>query len=78
MGKYQHKTSVTINQIFEDLEKLKEFCCYYGFRYSEADLYNSQTYIWRQYLRKQTGKDCRNNWLSARFNPPRVQRVQRT
>jgi hypothetical protein len=62
MGKPTYKSNPRVNQIFEDLEKLLEFCRDYGYIYNESDLYNMRSYVFRQYNKFATGKQPRNNW----------------
>ena len=40
-----------INQIFDDLDKLLDFCKECGFVYNPSDLYNIRTYVWQQYCK---------------------------
>ena len=67
-----------INQIFDDLDKLLEFCKECGFVYNPSDLYNIRTYVWQQYCKKQQGKRYRNNWEDqlARINGQTDRRTQ--
>ena len=67
-----------INQIFDDLDKLLEFCKECGFVYNPSDLYNIRTYVWQQYCKKQQGKRYRNNWEDqlARINDQTDRRTQ--
>ena len=60
-------SSLDIQDIFNDLEKLKLFCRDHGFRYNEADLYNPRTFIWQQFLKMVAGKTCRNNWKEFKY-----------
>ena len=67
-----------INQIFDDLDKLLEFCKECGFVYNPSDLYNIRTYVWQQYCKKQQGKRYRNNWEDqlARINGTHKQKFR--
>ena len=40
------KVPQDINQIFDDLDKLRDFCRDHGFRFVEADLYNPRMFVW--------------------------------
>ena len=55
-------TKNQINQIFNDLDKYREFCRDYGYRFNEADLYNQKNYIYRQFQRFISGKPVKNQW----------------
>jgi hypothetical protein len=63
MAKPQINSNPRVNEIFEDLEKFLEFCQDYGYRYSEADLYNFKSYAWQQYTKYSQGKSAKNMWL---------------
>ncbi len=56
MAKITIKPNARVREIFEDLEKLQEFCVDYGYRFNEADLYNFKSYAWQQY-----SKYCRGS-----------------
>lgn len=55
-------TKNQINQIFNDLDKYREFCREYGYRFNEADLYNQKNYVYRQFQKFITGKSVKNQW----------------
>lgn len=57
-------------QIFNDLDKLRTFCRDYGYKFDENDLYNSRSYVYRQFQKFISGKSPKNQWLEdlARFN----------
>jgi hypothetical protein len=54
--------SSTVTQIFDDLDKYRDFCREYGYRFDERDLYSSQNYIWRQYQKFVAGKTVKDQW----------------
>ena len=56
------KTYAHINQIFNDLEKYRNFCRDYGYRFNEVDLYDTKNYIYRQFQKFITGKPVKNQW----------------
>jgi hypothetical protein len=62
MAKPTFQTNPRVTQLFEDLEKYKEFCVDYGYKYDEADLYNQRSYVYRQYTKFATGKHAKNQW----------------
>ena len=39
-------------RIFDDLEKLHDFCRFELLPFNEADLYNRSSYVWRAYENK--------------------------
>ena len=55
-------TKNQINQIFNDLDKYRNFCREYGYRFNEADLYNQKNYIYRQFQKFIAGKPVKNQW----------------
>ena len=62
MAKPTFKSNPRVTEIFEDLEKLREFCQDYGYRFNEADLYNFKSYAWQQYSKYTSGKYAKNMW----------------
>ena len=62
MAKPEIKSNPKVNQIFEDLEKYKEFCVDYGYKFDEATLYDMRSYVYRQHQKQLTGKQAKNNW----------------
>lgn len=55
-------TFSTNNQLFEDLEKYKEFCVDYGYKFDEATLYDMRNYVYRQHNKQLTGKPVKDGW----------------
>lgn len=55
-------TSAQVKQIFEDLDNYRNFCRDYGYRFNEADLYNTKNYIFRQFQKFVAGKPVKNQW----------------
>jgi hypothetical protein len=55
-------TKTNIKQVFEDLDRYRNFCRDFGYRFNEADLYNQKNYIYRQYQKFITGKSVKNQW----------------
>jgi hypothetical protein len=51
-----------VNQIFEDLDRYRNFCREYGYRFNEADLYNTRSGIYKQFQRFVAGQKPRNQW----------------
>jgi hypothetical protein len=59
---FNTKSNNKVQSIFDDLDKFRDFCRDYGYRFDEADLYNSRSYVWRQYTKLQSGKEVKNQW----------------
>ena len=64
MARYTH---TTVHEIFDDLEKLLNFCCEHGFKFEPRELYDPRTFVWQQYMKFTNGKPCRNNWKETRY-----------
>jgi hypothetical protein len=62
MGKISVRSNPVVDQIFDELEQLQEFCREYGYRYNEADLRNFKSYAWQQYTKYSQGKNAKNMW----------------
>lgn len=62
MAKQQYQPNPRVRQVFEDLEKFKEFCVDYGYKFDEIDLYNNRSHIYRQHSKQLAGKFARNMW----------------
>lgn len=65
MAKPQFQSNPKVRQIFEDLEKYRDFCVDYGYKFDEATLYDMRTYVYRQHTKYLTGKSVKNNWDEA-------------
>lgn len=63
----KHHSRLDIDDIFDDLDRLRLFCRDHGFRFDEADLYNPRTFVWQQYMKFVAGKNCRNNWKEFKY-----------
>lgn len=63
MGKVHYKPSPRALAVQEDLSKFLEFCCEYGYRFNEADVYNFKSYAWQQYNKFVQGKNAKNMWV---------------
>ena len=51
-----------VTQIFIDLDKYRDFCRDYGYRFNEADLYSQRSYVYRQFQKLTSGKYVKNQW----------------
>ena len=58
----QYKTKSVTMQVFDDLDSYLKFCKGYGYTYNEKDMYNNDSYIYRQYQKYMQGKPVKNNW----------------
>jgi hypothetical protein len=63
MANNNSKNSLSrVMQIFNDLDKYRNFCREHGFRFDEADLYSQRSYVYRQFQKFITGKPVKNQW----------------
>lgn len=62
MAKIAIKPNPRVREIFEDLDRLREFCADFGYKFNEADLYNFKSYAWQQYSKFAQGKNAKNMW----------------
>lgn len=62
MAKPQIKHNPRVSELFDDLDQYLDFCRDYGYRYSEADLYNFKNYAWQQFSKFAQGKNAKNMW----------------
>lgn len=58
----KNTTTSRVNQIFNDLDKYRNFCRDYGYRFDEADLYSQRSYVFRQFQKFVSGKSVKNQW----------------
>lgn len=63
MAKVEIKENQKVKQIFQDLEEFLDFCKDFGYVFDEKDLYNKQSYTYRQFLKFASGKPVKDNWL---------------
>jgi hypothetical protein len=62
MGKPVFKPNPRALAIVEELDRFREFCVDYGYRFNEADVYNFKSYAWQQYNKFTQGKNAKNMW----------------
>lgn len=62
MAKIAIKPNARTQQVWEDLDRFREFCQDYGYRFNEADLYNFKSYAFQQYNKFAQGKTAKNMW----------------
>jgi hypothetical protein len=63
MAEHANPRRLSVNQIYDQLELLEEFCREQGFKYDPAECWNIKSYVWQQYQKQQRGKEPTNNWL---------------
>jgi len=63
MAKYNIQPNPKVKQIFNDLEKYKEFCVDYGYKFDESHLYDMRQFAYRQHSKQLAGKQPKNQWL---------------
>lgn len=69
MAKINYQPNPRVKQIFEDLEKYRDFCVDYGFVFDESTLYDMRNYVYRQHTKQLAGKSVRSNWDSLVKEP---------
>ena len=62
MAKQHFQPNPRVHQIFDDLEKFKNFCVDYGYKFDEAYLYNMRNYAYQQYSKFTSRKNFKNQW----------------
>jgi len=77
MSKNATKSNPQVNQIFDDLDKYRHFCSMYGYCFNEAELYNSKSYVYRQFQKFISGKAVKDQWEidRAKFKEEEINRV---
>ena len=62
MAKYQHQSNSRVNQIFDDLERYRDFCVEFGYKFDESHLYNMRNYAYQQYSKFTARKNFKDQW----------------
>ena len=62
MAKPTFRTNPRVNQIFDDLDKYREFCVEYGYKFDEATLYDMRSFPYRQHQKQIAGKSAKDQW----------------
>jgi hypothetical protein len=62
MGKPVYKPNPRALAIVEELDRFREFCVDYGYRFNEGDVFNFKSYAWQQYNKFTQGKNAKNMW----------------
>jgi hypothetical protein len=62
MAKPQYQSNPRVNQIFDDLEKYRDFCVEFGYKFDESNLYNMRNYAYQQYSKYTSRKNFKDQW----------------
>lgn len=62
MAKITIKHNAKAAEVLNDLGSYLDFCRAYGYKFNEADLYNSKAYAYQQYTKYQAGKRAKDMW----------------
>jgi len=62
MAKINFEPNTKLTQIFDDLDKYREFCVDYGYVFDEKTLYDMRNFAYRQHQKQLAGKPAKNNW----------------
>jgi hypothetical protein len=62
MAKHQYQSNPRVNQIFDDLERYRDFCVEFGYKFDEANLYNMRNYAYQQYSKFTARKNFKDQW----------------
>jgi hypothetical protein len=62
MAKHQYQSNPRVNQIFDDLEKYRDFCVDFGYKFDESNLYNMRNYAYQQYSKYTSRKNFKDQW----------------
>lgn len=55
-------TNPVVKKVFDDLDRYRDFCIAFGYRFDESDLYNHKSNNYRSFQRALSGKPIRNQW----------------
>lgn len=62
MAKITIKHNAKAAEVLYDLGSYLVFCRDYGYKFNEADLYNSKAYAYQQYTKFLAGKRAKDMW----------------
>ena len=65
MAKNNLQPNPRVYQLFEDLEKYKEFCVDFGYKFDESTLYDMRSFAYRQHTKHLAGKWAKDSWEDA-------------
>lgn len=63
MAKNQYTVNPKVRQIFNDLEKYRDFCVEYGYKFDESTLYDMRNYTYQQHTKYLSNKNFKDQWL---------------
>lgn len=62
MAKNQFTVNPKVHQIFDDLDKYRDFCVSYGYKFDESALYDMRNYTFQQYSKYSSRKNFKDQW----------------
>jgi hypothetical protein len=62
MAKQIFQPNPRVHQIFDDLEKYRNFCVEYGYKFDESTLYDMRNYAYQQFSKFSSHKNFRDQW----------------
>lgn len=62
MSKHEVVSNPKLQQIFDDLDKYREFCVDYGYKFDESTLYDMRNYAYQQYTKFTGHKNFKDQW----------------
>ena len=62
MSKPVIRTNPKVVEVFNDLDRYRDFCRDYGYRYNEGDLYNWKSYAYQQFNKFLQNKPAKDMW----------------
>jgi hypothetical protein len=65
MAKPNIQPNLRVRQIFDDLDKYRDFCVDFGYKFDESTLYDMRSYVYRQHNKQLTGKYPKDQWPEA-------------
>jgi hypothetical protein len=63
MAKIKITSNPRVKEIFDDLDKYRDFCVEYGYKFDESTLYDMRHYIYRAFNKYSSGKYVKDNWV---------------
>jgi hypothetical protein len=63
MAKNQYTVNPKVRLIFADLEKYRDFCVDYGYKFDESSLYDMRNYTYQQFTKYMSNKNFKDQWL---------------
>ena len=62
MAKIEIKPNPKVRAILDDLEKYRNFCVDFGYKFDEAHLYDMRVFSYRQHAKQLAGKNPKDQW----------------